>query len=422
MGMFRCVSQLLLRTVFLAWLTAWLKTSCKCYRSPLFLLDDNFKKSNQPAHPLDLIYDISSLSNLLLKYKLPKLATFERFLQHGSRDVIVVHYISPKETHELIVMEGEVKKTIEGGFRVQPVVNCNDHLSRYRNTIEKALNDELGLYQSLTPRNQFHISKYWCVNMSAFSTPKESALKMEFGSGDATIVVVNWRGLGKGKFVKNSVRGFHLNNRIAMFNACSHHLSTSWRNIIYYSPIVEQTAQRYAVSLGLSPGDKFAAVHIRSEKLGLREPRLPGVTVGCFDELMRLKQRVAQEHPSIRFVYVTDYGLYSSDTCKKCRGSRDVKQFFLDRNIRNTYFDPAHFNVTIDSGFAAAVESQFLASANFLFLCGGGGYQNQISTRFDDLKYRTHSNDKEKAIFRVCNDDSDIHRLLKLHQNITSGT
>lgn len=383
------------------------------------LSDDNFKKSN-PAHSLDLIYEISSLNNLLRQYKLPKLAAIESFLKHGSRNVIVVHYISPKEVHELIVMKGDVQDKIESGFRVRPIVNCKDHLSNYRHTIERALNDELTLYQSLTPQTRFHISKYWCVNMSSISTPPESALKMEFGTADASIVIVNWRGLGKGKFVRNSVKGFHLNNRIAMFNACKHHLSTSWRNIISYSPLVQQTAQRFAASLGLSPGDRFAAVHIRSEKLGLREPRMPGVTVACFDELMRLKLRIAQEQPSLKFIYITDYGPYSSDTCKKCRGSRDIKQFFLDRDIRITYFDPAHFNVTIDSGFAAAVESHFLASASFLFLCGGGGYQNQIGTRFDDLKYKTHSSDKEKNIYRICNEDSNILRLLK-PQYLTSG-
>lgn len=387
------------------------------------LLDDNIKKTS-PAHSLDLIYDISSLNNLLLQYRLPRLATVESFLQHGSRKVIVVHYISAKEAHELMVMKGEVKDKIEGGFKVQPVLDCKDHLSKYRHMIEVALNDELASYQSQTPKNPFHIGKYWCVNMSAFSSPQESALKMEFGTDGATIVVVNWRGLGKGKFVRNSVRGFHMNNRIAMFNACKHHLSTSWRNVISYSPLVEQTAKRFSASLGLSPGDKFAALHIRSEKLGLREPRMPGVTVACFDELMRLKQGVVQEHPSLKFVYITDYSPYSSDTCKRCRGSRDIKQFFLDRNINITYFDPARFNVTVDSGFAAAVESHFLASASFLFLCGGGGYQNQISTRFDDLKYETRLTDKEKTVFRICNEDSDILRLLKPPppKDLTSGT
>jgi hypothetical protein len=352
-----------------------------------------------------------------LKYRLPKLATFESFLHHASRDVIVVHYISPKETHELIVMKGEVKEKIERGFKVQPIVNCNDHLSSIRNTIEVALNTELASYQSPMPtHNQFRISRYWCVNMSAFSTPQESALRMEFGSGNATVIVINWRGIGKGKFVKNSVRGTHLNNRIAMFNTCRHHLTFSRSNMINYSPLVKQAAQHFSASLGLSPGDKFAAIHIRSEKLGLREPRIPGVTVACFDELMRLKEMVTKEHFVRRFYYFTDYGPYSSDTCKRCRGSKDIKQFFQDRGILITYFDPAKFNVTVDSGFAAAVESEFLASASFLLLCGGGGYQNQISTRFEELKYRTHSNDKEKAIFRVCSEDRDIHKILKINR------
>ena len=337
----------------------------------------------------------------------------------------MVHYISPKETHELTVMRGEMKFRIERGFAVKPVIDCKDHLSNYRYTIENALNAELDLFRSPTLQRPFHVAKYWCVNMSAFSTPQESALRMEFGTSDVTVLIVNWRGFGKGKFVKRSVRGLHANNRIAMLNACGHHLSSTWRHLISYSPLVEQTAWRFSTSLGLSPGDKFAAIHIRSEKLGLREPRLPGITTACFDELLRLKGRVMQEHPSLKVFYFTDYGPFSSDTCKKCRGSRDVQKFFRDRNIHPTYFNPAHFNVTIDSGFAAAVESQFLASANFLFLCGGGGYQNQISTRFNSLKRRAGFGRRDKTIYKVCGEEGDILRLLKQQQhpqNLTSGT
>lgn len=284
--------------------------------------------------------------------------------------------------------------------------------------IENALNNEL---QSLTSQNQFHIVKYWCINMTVFSTPHKSAMKMGFGEReDLSIVVVNWRGLGKTRVVRSSVKGLHLNNRVAMLDACKQRLSTSWHNLISYSRPVLQTATQFAASLGLSPKDTFAAVHIRSEKLGLREPRLPGITKVCFEELMRLKDGLAHEYPSLKFIYITDYGPYSSDTCKRCRGSRDVKTYLLQRNIDITYFDPIHFNMTLDKGFAAAVESQFLSSASFLFLCGGGGYQSQIATRFQALKQKMNT----KTVFRVCNNDSSISTLLKAyHSNaLPSGT
>ena len=276
--------------------------------------------------------------------------------------------------------------------------------------IEKTLNTEL---QS-SPQDRFRIHKYWCVNMSAFSTPRRSAADMEFSSGDATIFIVNWRGLGKGKMVHNSAKGPHANNRIAMFNSCKHHLSTTWQNLVAYSPQVERTSRDFATSLGLSPREKFVAIHIRSEKLGLREPHLPGATAACFKELLRRKERVTQEHPSLRVVYLTDYSPYSSDTCRRCKGSRDVKLLLRASNIQTTYFDPARLNATVvDSGFAAAVESHFLASSSFLFLCGGGGYQNQVAARFERLKFKTHPADNgDKDIFRVCMDDREIRKLI----------
>lgn len=373
-----------------------------------FKPDDNFKRSDS-AHSLDIIYDINSLNDLLLKHKLLELATFEAFVKNASRSITVVHYISAKETHELAVMKGETKSRIEQDFRKNSVIDCKHHLSNYKEMIERALSTEL---QS-SPQDRFHIHKYWCVNMSALSTPRRSAAEMEFGSGDATIFIVNWRGLGKGKLVRNSAKGLHTNNRIAMFNGCRHHLGITWQNLVAYSPQVEQTARDFAASLGLSPAEKFVAVHIRSEKLGLREPRLPGVTTACFQELLRQKEKIVQEHPSLRVVYLADYSPYSSDTCKRCKGSKDIKLLLWARNIQTTYFDPAHLNATVvDSGFAAAVESHFLASSSFLLLCGGGGYQNQVAARFERLKFKTHSTDRDKEFFRVCAEDKEILRLI----------
>ena len=367
----------------------------------------------------------------MLGQGLPRLETFERFLSRAKREVTVAHYISPKETHELSVMKGRVKVQVEQGFAQSPVIDCKDHLSNYRQEVERALNQELSSSSSM---QRFRVTKYWCVNMSDFSTPKESAERLGLGGSESlTLVVVNWRGLGKRQVVRNSAKGLHLNNRVAMFNACRHHLSLAWRNVISYSPLVLHTSRRFAHSLGLSfpnsppPSSSssssslalaaastgthtHAAIHIRSEKLGLREPRMPGVTKACFEELMRLRDALAAENPALRFVYVTDYAPYSSDTCRKCRGSKEIKKLLLGRNIHTTYFDPSRFNVTLDKGLAAAVEAQFLASADFLFLCGGGGFQSQIATRFLESRGKSAT-----RLFRVCNDDQDITRVLSKH-------
>lgn len=382
----------------------------------ILLSDDNFL-SNKSAHPLDLIFDLKSLNRLLQKQHLPKLEQYETFLRTARRELIVAHYISPKETHELSVMKGEVKSRVEKGFQQDSVIDCSNHLSNYRAMIENALNGELKTSQSLAlTQEQFRVDKYWCINMTVFSTPQETAERLGLGGerDNVSLIVVNWRGMGKRQVVRNSAKGVHLNNRIAMMKGCKQHLSTGWRHLISYSPLVLQTARHFASFLGLSPTDAYAAVHIRSEKLGLREARLPGVTEACFNELMKLKNRLVQDKPSLKVFYIADFAPYSSDTCKNCRGAKDVKKLFLQRNIYNTYFDPLHFNVTLDNGLAAAVESQFLASANFLFLCGGGGYQTQITARFLDVKHKTNTDYKHKDVFKVCNDDTDVSRLLKL--------
>lgn len=364
---------------------------------------------------------MKSLNNVLLQRRLSPLVNFDNFLQYSSRNVVVAHYISLREAHELAVMKGDVGKKIEQGFKEDNIIDCRDHLSGYLRMLEEALNSESPVsVQSPRVVDEFRIVKYWCVNMTVFSTPQESAAKMEFGSGeDATVIVVNWRGLGNKQVIKGSVKGLHMNNRVAMFNVCKHHSWTNWKSLISYSPLILQTAWQFAASLGLKQEEPFAVVHLRSEKLGLREPRLPGVTAACFEELMRLTDNLAKKHPSMKFIYITDYGPYSSDTCRKCRGSKDMRKFLRRRNISPSYFEPSFFNVTNDTGFAAAVESQFISSASFLFLCGGGGYQNQIASRFQELKRhrssmnRTSGGNRQRGVFRVCIYDEDIHALLR---------
>ena len=362
---------------------------------------------------------MDSFSGLLHKYGLPRLAPFGTFLQRASREVIVTHYISPKETHELVVMKGDTKRRLEEEFRRDPVVDCRYHLRTYSGMIETALNGELDSHRTLTSRDRFRVAKYWCVNMSDFSTPQRSALRMDFGANeDVTVIILNWRGVGKKSVVTNSAKGLHLNNRVAMLNACRHHhLGVQWRDTITYSSLVLETARRFAASLGILPTDTYVAVHVRSEKLGLREKRMGGVTRGCFEELMRQVDALTRHHPTLKFVYITDYGPFSSDTCRNCKGSREVYKYLVSRGIHTVYFDPARFNVTLDSGLAAAVESHFLASSSALFLCGGGGYQTQISARFLNTNHKTLTNDRTRSLFKVCSDDSDISKLLKSKSN-----
>ena len=387
--------------------------------------DDNYRQRTS-AHNLDLIYNIHSITKVLFRHNLPSLADFKSFLR-SSKNIVVIHYISPKEIHELAVMKGDIKDKIRQEFKNNNVIDCKIHLHKYLKMIENALNYELRLSSpdSMASQDQFTIIKYWCVNMSELTTPEETAIKMGLGPRDnVNIIIVNWRGMGSKSVVKNSAKGTHLNNRVAMINPCIHYFN-SWKNLISYSPQIIKTSEQFTSSLGLLPGDIFAAVHIRSEKLGLREPRMPGVTTVCFAELMRVKNNLSLKYPSLRFIYITDYGPYSSDTCKKCRGSIDIKKYLKKLGIHPTYFEPALFNVTIDNGVAAAVESQFLSSANFLFLLGGGGYQNLIANRFQEKKRKMTASNKQKILFKVCSNDSDINRLFKLQNSsnfISAGT
>ena len=380
--------------------------------------DDNFNRTEE-AHLLDIIYNITSFNQVLEMNRFKSLSTFDNFLRYSSRNVVVVHYISPRETRELPVMKGKVGDAIQAEFAKDYIVNCQEHLRDYLQMLEDSMNDEANSDSKVDSSSggDYRIIKYWCVNMTYSSTPQESAMKMGIDAeDDVTIVVVNWRGLGTKRVIKGSVKGKHNNNRVAMFNSCKNYSFKNWRNLVTYSPGVSLAAKYFRQGLALKESDSYAVVHIRSEKLGLREPRMPGVTATCFQELERVTSTFAKKHPKVKFIYVTDYGPFSSDTCKKCRGSKDVRRFLNRRRIIPRYFNPSHYNMINDTGLAAAAESQFMSSANYLFLCGGGAYQNQIATRFQKQKrhrFGGSAGHGKKRIFSICNDDGDILALLK---------
>jgi len=385
-----------------------------------FATDDNFNRTEE-ARPLNLIYNITSFNQALEINRFPSLSSFDNFLRYSSRNVVVIHYISPRETRELPVMKGKVGEAIRAGFAKDYIIDCQEHLSDYLQMLEDAMNDQASSdsYKvDSSSGGDYRIVKYWCVNMTYSSTPQESASKMGIDAeDDITIVVVNWRGLGTKRVIRGSVKGKHNNNRVAMFNSCKNY--SFRRSLIAYSPSVSLAARHFRLGVALKEGDSYAVVHIRSEKLGLREPRMPGVTATCFQELDRVTSMFVKKHPKVKFVYITDYGPFSSDTCKKCRGSKDVRRFLYRKHITPKYFSPSHYNMINDTGLAAAVESQFMSSANYLFLCGGGAYQNQIATRFQEKRHKfgRSAGHGKKRIYSICNDDSDILELLKKKLN-----
>ncbi len=373
-------------------------------------VDDNMK-SERRAEDLQLIFNTDSMNNALENNNFMKMTPFQTFLTNAHRSITVIHFISTnKEVHELPVMKGRIGTILREKFKHRSVVNCIDILEDHKQLILSHLNSEVqGLsYNSPSPYPNFKIVKYFCINMSTMLTPEALSSKLQLGNPDQneSVIVVNWRGMSAQTMLVDTAKGSHPNNRIAMNSSCKNKkfIKQDFHSFIQYSQLVLSTTKLFLKEKRLDVSD-YVAVHIRGEKMGLREPRLRGSFQLCLEKLSSVIDDVIAMN-NLSVVYITDYGPYSSDTCKHCKsGVRITKWIQEQRGVKELQFDPMSMHLPADSGLAAAVETNVMASARYLIVCGGGSFQSQVINNFHKHQ---RDNDAKGRIFKVCTDDGNV--------------
>ena len=379
----------------------------------MFHTDEKVNKP-QSAHDLDLVYDVEKLNSLLVRHNLPQLIKFSEFLRHSSRQLIVIHYIPLSEAHELKVMTKSNGSLIRSALKRDSVVDCAPYLEGYRERLMRSLNEELQAASLRGPL--FNVVKYVCVNMSVLTTPPKLGAKVGIPSEEnASVIVVNWRGASKNAVITNSAKGAHVNKKVSMAEVCrKSNVSGLISGALPHSKLVSQTAREFMRSIGLKPGQEFIAIHLRSEKIGLRETRFPHALNACISKLIAVRRELTKMHPNLTVVDMTDFGPYSSDTCKTCWSATDARNRYKKLGIKPIHFNPAHFNVPVDRGFASVVDVELLASSSYLVLCGGGAFQHQTALRF------INSGKNNDRLIQVCTTDGSVGAELKNQSVISS--
>ncbi len=367
---------------------------------------DNYIDMQEEALSLSAIYDLESMDSVVARLGLPPLASFEDFLSHAHRGLVVVHFVAEKAAHEIPVLEGEVKGYLEEGFSRDNVIDCRSHLTEFTDQLLKSLNHEALRYK--VPL--FRVDRYFCINMSHLTTPQALATKIGIhdANSNISVIVFNWRGNSDKAVLTDSAKGSHGNNRVMM----------SSPNIPIPDPIAHSNrvviaTRRYMEHLNLT--GNYIVIHLRSEKMGFREKRFPGSTKKCLSKVLELRDDILSHNPTLRTITVTDYGPYSSDSCRKCKG-RSIMSKLLSHEERvglsPVQYDPVALGEVGDRGFAAAVEMRMMASATFLLVSGGGAYQNQLALRF--LKDQAQADpSRGQKLFMVCVDDAGVSELVK---------
>ena len=365
-----------------------------------FKADDNINNTG-PMQELDLLYNIDSLNQVLHHRGIPELVTFDDFLLHSVRNLTVLHFIPEKEVREIPVMRGTTQREISHHFKLDHIIDCSKILVGYANQLLNVLTAETDRV-SVRP---FHITKYFCINMSHLTSSMEIMKKVGINHhGNVSVVVVNWRGMTNHTMIA-SAKGLHSTNRILMPDNCHSELQTG-NIMVAHSNTVMLAVEQHLRRLSLN---RFVAIHFRTEKMGTRSPRFPGSFERCFLKALQIKDEILKSGTSMTVVYLVDYGPYSSDTCKKCRGSAEMKRILRKWQIKTlAHFDPVLAGSSEDSGFAAAVEMELLAHGDYLVLCGGGAFQGQAALRF----LKRNPKDGRQRLFRVCVDDKSVQSVM----------
>ena len=352
---------------------------------------DDYINSTQTAHALGLILDISSVNTALAQQGFHSSAPLQEMLSYGERKLMFLHFVAAKATREYRIKSRETDTFLKHAFGKSGVVDCSTQPELLQLARLVALNlnsrlNDLTLRPSQLKKEPFQVHKYLCVDMNHTSSPEGLAAELGLsGVDNASIVIVNWRGSSTGAAVQTSAKGAHSNNRITMQNTCLDNRHS--KQSIHFSSAVLAASEGFMLRLGVTAGN-YIVVHIRSEKMYLRQPRFPKLVKNCVKEAIAVKDKLllsSKEDGALpRVLYFSDFGPFGSETCKGCRTIGQVLSVLGTHGDTVTHFDPSDFNLPPDNGLVAAVEMVVMSHARHLVLVGGGAFQNQLAMHFHE--------------------------------------
>ena len=297
---------------------------------------------------LDSIYDIEKLLLLAKQFNITVFTTFEQFINTASRKVIGI----------------EVKYSYnQSQFHANHIYNVDCHKDMDDTcSLLHELNHEASI-RSLKP---FHFVKC-CHILAGYDTSPQEISKLcgTHDQGRVTILIKRWRGIEN-----------HARFRLYMKNFAVPHPDPNIP-LPHSSNIIHRSIETLSRKLK-SPHVKFIGVHLRSEKIMLRNSYNRSLNGKCFELFHELAQEISA-FSGLPVVYIGDY----------------VTSSVFGVNMMKHNIHLTESCKTSDEGYRAQVEQAVLARADILILVGGGSFQTQVYNRF-----RTHNN--TGVAYNVC--------------------
>ena len=349
---------------------------------------------HQQSHPLELLYDQYFLDELTCKYNLPPMTDFQEFLNSASRHLVMIHFMYDKNDLTHFSKIGGTRRGLIKALHNHYIIDCCN--ITYIKKIVATFKYHLMQNSNNSP---FFVKRCLCVNAKQNTEPVVLLEKVGLHRTDNfSVIFTDWRGISNSPPRKN-FRMFVPSSKDTLWPHPSH--------VVF--PISTHVRGNATELLSkVASGEKFVAIHFRSEKIGQIETRKKNFTETCFAKALQLRDKLTFNYEAkLRTLYFTDYGSFGSSTCHNvCTGAKILGSLFSLHKLEVTHFSPSSFNAVEDSGFVALVEQQAIASAHALILVGGGSFQTQLHRRF--RKYNPRGN-----VYRVCSSDSGSVELMK---------
>ena len=334
-----------------------------------------------PTRPFDIIFNETEVNEILHQKGQPPLVEFQKFVHDSVRDLTVLHFFyNGEDLKYFSKIAGNAVATRNGlisQLKNDFVIDCcqSPYVKKIMKLFLTSLNAKL-------PRRQwFNVSNCFCINASHPTDPDILAQRCGISyDGSYTVVMNNWRGVTGSKELRTTPKGVVNNFRLFVPKFDSSHLLNPARDVYPYNSIVRLYAMHFRHDLVRS--SDFVAVHIRGEKLGLRDKWIPGYFMSCWQKVLTVLQtNILRPSNTTTVIFFTDS---NSLTChSNCRGARLVAEVFKQEGIKQVQFNPYSYGSPVsDKGLVAVVEQSLAAMAKHLVLLGGGSFQAQLRARF----------------------------------------
>ncbi|XP_065910451.1 uncharacterized protein [Dysidea avara] len=351
----------------------------------------DFNSTRRHYYPLNTVYDVPKLNETFHTITGTHLVTFNQFIQHAPRDVVLVDTLYSYEA------KTEYKTFNDSGFEL---FNCPNHLSP--DQIDTARNAENNL-QKHTVVNHFVVKKFICLPRTTHDITTDQ-IKQFIGIKPHTIVFNQWRGCAYHSCEVKAPRN--------VVNSARHrilyHSVTSQRSLTYkdislpYNNAVVSSAKAFLDKISLA--FPFVSVHVRIEKLAIVNRKINGLTKCCMNLLDNLVKSFRQKYNTNHFMTITDIGKYGTIGCtdRTCiQHVKVVESALTSMNLTQYKFDPELTHASDNPSFVSLVEMHTLAMGDRLVVVGHGSFKYQLITQF--LITNAH-----KKVYYICTEKGNI--------------